>query len=696
MATITTAVSPILDSAGQPFNGMLYWRQAQQFEASTGYVTSWPGRTAVRGGHFLYGDPVIPATAPGELAQLQIGLLGWGGGTPITWWTHIDASPSIEFADLPVDVAPEGSPSVPSWATDLIEAIDDLESINDPIVAALVEDDGSDTSVAMAGLYAKRNPGVVHVREHISGSGDKTSAVQALVNSLSNGDELIFDKGTWRIDGTVTFPQDNLTCRLRAGATIDRTNGNAFISTFVFSGDDVDLRGWGKITSPASWDGTNSAWTYAVVHCTGASPKVKQWQLENVPRVGFGFDDCNGDVIVDGVTVVGNFPAGSWTGLNTVHFGIAYDPGVTDARIHVTNKTVVKSCVQGFASGNFGTGSSEGSTVTDSIFQGCHNHAIYESGGNASMLINANIFIDCAQPIAMTGHGHTVSNNKLKATGTGSNIHTVCNIHMRNATGCKVFGNTLEGNLFQGAPAIDFSHVSGGTTITDNDCYGNTIIVTGTNTGIGIRMGATTTTTWRNNSVHHNTLVGGGITNFGAIVLSAANGSPGIGGMATHNRVTLKGAWAGVYADSMLYPDLSHNHVRIEFDAGSPVTIGGVMLQSTVVGAQIDYCTFVCTALWGTNVTFRAIYELSGTTGNRIGPNRYELDLTKLTAGVRHFMQVTSGSILNEALTGAPAVACGPGSTWRRTDGAAGTTLYIKETAASSAVWTRVTGTTSP
>src|SRR5690554_2968855 len=99
MATITTT-TPILDSAGNPARGMIYWRQQAAYTASAGFVTTWPGKSAVRDGEWAYGNPVIPTTPDGQFVQVAE-VFGHGADrTTRVWWTHITGT-TIDYADLP-------------------------------------------------------------------------------------------------------------------------------------------------------------------------------------------------------------------------------------------------------------------------------------------------------------------------------------------------------------------------------------------------------------------------------------------------------------------------------------------------------------------------------------------------------------------------------------------------------------------
>lgn len=591
-------------------------------------------------------------------------------------------------------------------------------------------------------------------------SGDQTTAINDFLAGLAQGEVALFDAGTYTVSGVLTCPVSDVTIHLRQGAVINLTT--ALQDGLVCTGANVTVKGRGKIVSPAQWDGENVAWTYAVLHMKGASPRVRDITLDGVPKVGIGIRDAAGTARVRDVTVLGNYPgyvsalsaavdavtttipvtsttgmpavpfqikvdsekmtvtaiaalnltvtravagttaathasgaavqfSGSWNEVETVHFGITHDPAAgADSKLSVRG-AVVDKCVQGVCLGNFGAATSSlGGLIDGCDFTGCHNHGVYDSGSSEGITVSKNTFVDCSRPIAMTGAGHTVAFNQLLTTLSSGNLAQSCGIHMRNAIDCTVHGNRLKGNVFPSQPAIDFSPVSGGVVIRGNVCSENLIEVTGTNTAIGIRMGTTAITDMRDNIVQGNVVKAPGVS-FQGVIQVSASGSTGRGCKVLDNLITVTGGAMGIGLAGQVAPDVRGNRVRLEYDAVSATTLGAVFIEGTSSQCWVADNVFEVPPTFGANITFRAIYENSGTTSNKIGPNRYRLDVTKLAAAVTHFMQGTSGSTLTEVgMTGAPGVACGPGSTWTRADGGASTSLYVKETAAASAVWRAV------
>jgi hypothetical protein len=552
--------------------------------------------------------------------------------------------------------------------------------------SATAAQSSADSSAASAALVGA--PAGDAIDAHVGpslvsgGSGDATTSLNAFLSAASplGVKKLI---GTFTVSGTLTFPGKNLDL---TAATINHTVTGATV--LAVTGDNAVVAG-GTFNGPSSWDGTNSEWLYSVVHCTGAKPTVRNVTLNNVQRVGIGFKNATGTCRALDNTIVGNYPAASWTEVETMHAGIGFDPGAK-AKL-VARGNAVSSCVQGMFLGNYGAGSSVGSIVNGNTFDGCHNHAVYGSSGVTDTRITSNTMTDCSRPIAVTGRGHDVSHNSMTTTLASGNLSEACGIQCRDAVDCTVSFNTAVGNLHSTTPAIDLVRTSTNTVLTGNRVIGNRVEVTGSNTGIGIRVGSGNETTCFGNIVEGNDVKGPGTANLGLITFSGANGSQGYGNKCINNRVTITGNTHGIYVAEQRGLDVKGNHVRLEYSSGSAITLGAVFVTANSTGTKVRHNDFEVPSTFGTNVTFRAYYEAASTVvASRVGPNRYSLDPTLATVAA-HFIQGTSGTVLTEVgMTGAPTTACGPGSTWTRADGGTGTTFYVKESAASSGTWRAV------
>lgn len=544
-------------------------------------------------------------------------------------------------------------------------------------------------------VYSFRNGTVIRARDVLPTTGDLTTSVQSVLDGMAPGDTLIFDNGTWRMDGKITVSQPDITLTLNSGAVINRASASASVTWLEATGARFTLDGTGSVVSPASWNGTNVTWTYAVILCSGSYPRISGITLENVNKVGIGFKDANGTATVENCTILGNYPAAQWTGIETVHFGITHDPSPLGSRLRAVNN-VIKSCVQGICLGNFGTGSSSGTIMTGNDFEGCHNHALYNSGGFVNSVFNANTILNCAQPVVMTGNGHIVSNNTMYATGTGNNLHTTCNIQMRESSDGIVSANRLYGDVWtsapggSGSPAIEFLNIpASGVNVTQNNiCIGNTVVISSTNNAIGIRVGSANTVLNKHNIVQGNLIIGGGTPDQAAIVLAGNASARGEFSTVDNNTIKLTKPASGIFVFGNDSASITNNKTYLECDSPTSVVIGGIRLSGSTSKSYCHGNRLYAPTGKGVNITLRGIYEEAGTVGNRFMYDLFDVASGTLTAFVPHFLQSgTSGALLVEQLPGAPAIAAGPGSMWLRTDGGAGTTLYIKETSGSSGVW---------
>jgi hypothetical protein len=605
--------------------------------------------------------------------------------------------------------------------------------------------------------FVKKDAQVYNLADHVTNSGDVTTAVNNFIASLSDGDELLVGPGTWRMDSTLTIGK-KITLRLRQGAVLDRSLAPATADGIAVTASGVTIKGSGSILSPATFDGTNVQPTYAVVHVTGGQCRVQGITLNNVPKVGVYFDDCDDPSAVD-VTVVGNYPAASYTGVETGHFGIAYNPGTSgrSGRLRARGN-LLRSCVQGIFLGNYGptaTGA-YGATISGNVFDGCHNHGIYNAGGIDGVTVSGNAFARCALPIALTGTAHSVSGNSLVTTSTGNGLDQV-GISIREAVDCSIIGNAIKGDAPTAAVIIDIANFTG-TSVRGNVVANNTIDVTG-GTSTAIRVGRTPQTTdCSDNVVANNTIRS--IGNAGLGLITVATATSGFGNKVTGNVLVVKGESHGIYAATVSHTTVQGNSIRFEYDAITPVTLtasalstdttltissnanfpappftaileseqvtvtastattatvtrgvngttaaahnSGVYVRlpaTKILGGVVMNGTSYCTtslndihipATYGTNVGVRGVWEQGSSSKNRIIQNGYHGDLTKLTSLTPIVLITNSDCYLDERGIGSPSGAFfgAPGSRWSREDGGTTTSLYVKESANTSATWT--------
>lgn len=476
-----------------------------------------------------------------------------------------------------------------------------------------------------------------------AGSGDQTTALQAFLDGLSNGDDAL-------ITGTVNFTsltvtKNNVRIRLAPGANLNKTD--AFSDGLNVSGSGVIIEG-GTITCPSSWDGTNAQPTYAVIHGTSTALglRVRNITLTNVPKVGVYLHDLD-DAMITGCTIVGNYPAGSYTGVETGHFGICWNPATTGLAPVITGNQI-STCVQGVFYGNYGAGSGNGAVTSNNRFYGCHNHGVYISGGVNTCQVTDNVFLFCQVPVAATGSGHRISQNTLWTTSTGNGRDQV-GISVRDCSDVQVIGNTITGDNTNSNVAIDVTSI-GTSTIERVLVKDNVINMVGSSSGLpAIRLGSSAVTLTLNDCiVDGNTIKSAGQSGQGVITVAAASGGLASRCAVTNNIVRIIGNSHGIYINRGIYCRVTNNTIVTEYDAGSATTLIRVQLGLTT-DTVVFHNTYVNTAAFGTNVTLHGTRELDSTCDrNTLGPNFIRDDLTK-AASSTEVVQANAG---NSSLVG--------------------------------------------
>ena len=513
-----------------------------------------------------------------------------------------------------------------------------------------------------------------------NGVVDDTVAIQALLNA-KGGDKADIPNGTYKTTTELAVTANNSEVVLGERTTI-AYNTPTFVAMRV-TGSDFKLSGGilGGFTGPAVWDGANVTPTYAVILITGNNAVVSGIRLTNVKKLGVWFKDVENATITH-CRIDGNYPSNQWTEVETGHFGIHFDPytGNTGGNF-IAQGNIIRTCVQGIFGGNYGLGQEIlGLAITGNVLESCWNHGIYSTGCRGAS-VSGNSFNRCEYPIALTGSYNAVTGNTLYTNFTGlSDLRDVTGISMRNAVGCTVVGNTIKGDAPANAVIIDFIVFDSSTVVSDNIVANNVIEVAG-GSSIAIRMNNISTNT-SDNLIEGNIIRTVGRPGFGAIQVNGTDGGSHYNNVVRDNIMTVRGESHGVSMTFQTAGEASGNKVRFEYDAPSAKTLAAVLLAKCV-DTVVDGNSITNTAAWGTNVTLRLLWEqTAGSSGNSSCNNRSSVNTTKLAAFQDFVVLSGSGFVMNEAGNGVPAYAAGVGSLWRRKDGGAGSTLYVRETSA--------------
>lgn len=313
---------------------------------------------------------------------------------------------------------------------------------------------------------------------------------------------------------------------LQFGPGTNLINANTAVDTIAITADGCSIDGAvsGKITGPASWDGTNASPTYATIKITGNKCRVENLVMVNIRRVGVWAKDVN-EFTFTGNLLQGNYPLGQWTGVETVNYGLLLDPGTgaPQGNFRVTNNTF-ETTVQGIMAANYGSGNDQttaGINITSNTFMGCWNHGVYLASSYGAV-IEANSFVRCQVPIVAEGKYHLVNGNTLYTTATG-NQTDITGISMRESIGCMVTNNIIVGDAPSTGSVIAFLNLAGdlipNSLLNDNTCTDNTILVAG-GASVPISFGSSNfTTQMNNNTIARNRIVGAGKSNAGLITL---------------------------------------------------------------------------------------------------------------------------------------------------------------------------------
>jgi hypothetical protein len=522
-----------------------------------------------------------------------------------------------------------------------------------------------------------------------NGVADDTAGLQAALDAASSlGRGLYCPAGTYVVTTMLTLTGNSIIVDLDDHATILYSTPNH--ACLKITGTKCSVRGGfggGFVDSAPTWDGTNAAPTYGVIWVTGDNTTIRT-RLINVRRTGIWFKDVvDGDA--SGTYIEGNYPTGQWTGVETGHVGIFFDPSTaaTAGNFKAVGVTV-KSCVQGVFGANYGAGQTMQSlVVTGSILQNCWNHGVYAYG--VGHVVSGNSFNRCSIPIALQGQHHTVIGNTLYTSVSGvGDARDATGISMRDSQYCVVTGNTIKGVNDPSSPgAINFQNLDGLQGLDYNVCSGNTIQITA-GLGFAIRfIGNTVSSSFNvcdNNTVN---VYGNALANEGAIIFYGLAAGGNVGNSASFNKITLNGRSNGVSSTYQTGSDFSHNIVNYAWDDGAGVEVNTVYLYSGT-DCTVDRNVSICSSSWGTNLTIIGYKEVVAAARNCVSNNRHSVNLTKAVAFVPIVTLAGGLARIDEVADGVPASDCQRGSIWRRTDGASGTTLYMNE--ADGAHWKNV------
>lgn len=190
-----------------------------------------------------------------------------------------------------------------------------LRALNEPEVAALINDDASTVSVALKGKYVRKNELAVNVRDYGAtgdGATDDTAAIQAAMDSLSpSGGTLLIPAGVYWLRNPV-FLRSGVHIEGRGWPTLIRKPGDPYYAFFVSLSN--GSRGYGSGASNWSCKGIEFRGTFGPLE-RSAGPFALH-HAQNAVIEGNRFIECQikGHVIdlngCDNITIHNNVFAG--------------------------------------------------------------------------------------------------------------------------------------------------------------------------------------------------------------------------------------------------------------------------------------------------------------------------------------------------------------------------------------------------
>lgn len=511
---------------------------------------------------------------------------------------------------------------------------------------------------------------------------DVTAAIQAALDATAN-ESLFFPAGIYKTTAQLTVSNAGVSLILDDNAVIQYV-----VASYVairFLGANCTLTG-GAFVGLAAWDGANVLPTYGAVWISGDNFQARGVRLENIRKIGFWFKDVV-DGSVQDCDIIGNYPTGSWTGVETGHFGVLLDPSAgTSGGNFTANGNRIKTCVQGVFGGNYGTGGRiNGLNVAGNLFESCWNHGVYTATADGAV-VTGNTFNRCQIPVACTGSYNTVTGNTMyTSVATAGDQRDLTGIQIRDSRGSVVTGNTIKGVVDPSASVlIDIINLDGSTAIEDNVVANNTIHVTAGSVTHAIRVEGNTVVS-RNNRVTGNVIAAPGNTSNGLIAVGGAGGSSN--NVVAGNTIRASNGLFGIVLANQQGSAVTDNLVEISFDAGGASVYSVVTLVSSSRCTVSDNIT-TCPAGFGANITAWGYRELTSASKHRVSRNIDQTDKTKLVGYVNVTPINSSEMLLDDAGVGAPLMHAQHGSRWVRTDGTgAAARVYVKESGITNSGW---------
>lgn len=569
-----------------------------------------------------------------------------------------------------------------TWATDQGSVVDVAD-------AALRADLSSPTGTTMVG---KRTGTLDQYLSALPDTAFGYASLQAALDAQVAGGTLYLPPGNYSVTETLVMNTPGVTLWLDEAATINHNVPTTFTALRI-TAPGCTVRGGmnGGFVGPAAWDGANATPSYAVISVEADRCTV-QSRLFNVRKVGIWFKDCSYGV-ADGCFIQGNYPSASWTGVETVHYGILFDPGAgANGGGFRAQGCTISSCVQGILAGNYGTGGIlRGINITGNIFEDCWNHGVYSNYTNGAV-ISGNTFNRCQIPVVASGKHNVVSNNSMHtAQDSAGDERDVVGISLRDASFSVVTGNSIKGVVTVSSSVVInlqyFAGISG--PMEGNVISGNSIEITaGSCNAIRITGTSGLGTANASNNIISNNVIRAPVNSDGAILIDGISSGGNHGNQVIDNNISLTGGTDGIRLNNQLMASVHGNTIEWLQDFGVPTACNGVLLFGNTQFTSVVDNSYVVTFAWGQNAGVRGLTELAPAASNICHNNHAKVNTPKSATFTKVVPAANSLMDVQETGEGAPTFSARSGSTWRRYPfGGAGSSFYVKESSSGSSDW---------
>lgn len=518
------------------------------------------------------------------------------------------------------------------------------------------------------------------------------ASVQAALDAQTAGGTLYLPPGNYSVTTQLTMSIPGVTLWIDDAATINHNVPTTFTALRI-TAPGCTVRGGmnGGFVGPAAWDGANVTPTYAVISVEADRCTI-QTKLVNIRKVGIWFKDCSYGV-ADGCFIQGNYPSASWTGVETVHYGILLDPGTgaNGGGFRVINNFIT-SCVQGILAGNYGVGGiARGVNISGNNFEDCWNHGIYSNYTDGAVIV-ANSFNRCQIPVVASGRHNVVSSNSIHtAVDSAGDQRDVVGISVRDASYSVISDNSIKGVVSGTATVIiNLQYFAGVVGEMNGNVVSNNAIEITAGSCNPIRIEGTSSfgsTNASNNIISGNT-IRASVNSDGAILLDGIATGANHGNQVVDNNIALTGGVDGIRVNNQLSGAAHGNTIEWLQDFESATSCNGVLLFGNTQFFSTVNNSYVINFSWGQNANVSGLKELSPASSNICHNNHNKVNTSKTATFVKVVPAANSLMDVQETGEGAPTFSARSGSTWRRYPfGAAGASLYVKESSSGASDW---------